>query len=235
MRCLTFLAHAPFAACGDQAIGVRRGTWLRPGHSAVLGLIAGALGIDRADEAAHAELRRDCGIALRVERCGPVVRDFHTAQMPARAKGTFVTRREELAAVGDNDPVVTERFYVQGLTCVVALWERGFARWSLEELAEAMREPRFTPYFGRLCCPFGLPLDPRIAESADPVAALAERAASDPGLALLGTPSTEAPVVTLDRADAVAFGLAVQRVELRRDEPQSRRRWQFNLREEAVL
>jgi hypothetical protein len=44
-----------------------------------------------------------------------------------------------------------------------------------------------------------------------------------------------APVTTLDAADARAFGLDYRRVEMRRDALASRRRWQFNLREEAVL
>jgi hypothetical protein len=36
-------------------------------------------------------------------------------------------------------------------------------------------------------------------------------------------------------ADARDFGLPIQRVEMRRDALASRRRWQFAVREEAVL
>jgi CRISPR system Cascade subunit CasD len=175
-------------------------------------------------------------MALRVEHCGPSLRDYHTAQMPARRKGAhYATRRHELLSVGNNDPVVTERFYLQDVVVFTGLWERGFVRWTLDEIADAMRTPHWTPYFGRRSCPFGLPLDPQIVEAEDPVAALAERAATDRGLALLGrTPSDDA-VVTLDRADAQFFNLDHQRIEMRRDALASRKRWQFNLREEAVL
>jgi CRISPR system Cascade subunit CasD len=236
VQILTFLLHAPLAACGDQAMSNRRGTWLRPGRSAVMGLVAGALGIDRKDEQAHTELHRDYGLALRVEQCGPLLRDFHTAQMPARKKGVhYATRREELRAVGDNDPVVTERFYIQELTCVVALWPRGLARWTLEEIAEAMLTPRWAPYLGRLCCALALPLDPQIVEAVDPAVALADRTEHDRGLALLGLQVAENPVVTLDAADAREFGLPYRRVEMRRDALISRQRWQFGLREEAIL
>jgi len=36
-------------------------------------------------------------------------------------------------------------------------------------------------------------------------------------------------------ADAPDFGLLIQRIEMRRDALTSRRRWQFALREEALL
>jgi CRISPR system Cascade subunit CasD len=236
VRCLTSVLAAPLAACGDQSVAEIRGTWSWPGHSAVFGLIAACLGIDRADEGMHTELQRDYGVALRVECCGPVLRDYHTAQMPARQKGVrYATRRQELLNIDGNDPVVTERFYLQDVVVFTALWERGFVQRSLEEIAEAMRAPSWIPYFGRRCCPFALPLDPQIVEAENPVAALSERAASDRGLALLGRTPNDTAVVTLDAADARHFGLNYQRVELRRDALASRRRWQFNLREEAVL
>ena len=44
-----------------------------------------------------------------------------------------------------------------------------------------------------------------------------------------------AAVVTMTAADARDFGLPIQRVEMRRDALASRRRWQFAVREEAVL
>jgi CRISPR system Cascade subunit CasD len=36
-------------------------------------------------------------------------------------------------------------------------------------------------------------------------------------------------------ADAVPDEAAARRIELRRDQPRSRRRWQFDLRREAIL
>ena len=41
---LTFALAAPLAAMGEIAVGERRGSWDRPGRSAVLGLIAAVLG-----------------------------------------------------------------------------------------------------------------------------------------------------------------------------------------------
>jgi hypothetical protein len=80
-----------------------------------------------------------------------------------------------------------------------------------------------------------LPLAPEIEPASDPVAALAARAERDRGLQLLRMRLATHPVITVDAADARQFDLPHRRVELRRDSLASRQRWQFNLREEAVL
>lgn len=233
---LTCVLAAPLGAMGALAVGERRGTWDRPGRSAVLGLVAACLGLERTDEAAHQALEVGYGMALRVEHLGPVLADYHTAQVPPQRRGRlFRTRREELAAA-DLGTILSRRDYHTDVVVLVALWPRGAApRWSLEAIAAAMQEPLFAPYLGRRACPLMLPLSPEIAPAADPEAALAARAASDRSWQLLPLRPTTNPVVTLDAADARQWGLSYQRVELRRDALASRQRWQFNLREEAVL
>jgi CRISPR system Cascade subunit CasD len=42
-------------------------------------------------------------------------------------------------------------------------------------------------------------------------------------------------VIVLDAADVDPNDPRLRRIEFRRDQPRSRRRWQFDLREEAVL
>ena len=233
---LTCVLAAPIGAMGALAVGERRGTWDRPGRSAVLGLVAACLGIEREDEDAHQALEAGYGMALRVERLGPVLADYHTAQVPPARRGrVFRTRREELAAP-DLGTILSRRDYHVDVVVFVALWPREAApRWSLKAIAEAMREPQFVPYLGRRACPLMLPLSPEIEAAADPAAALAARAERDRGLQLLSLRPAADPVVTLDAADARLFGLPYRRVELRRDALASRQRWQFNLREEAVL
>ena len=80
-----------------------------------------------------------------------------------------------------------------------------------------------------------LPLAPRRQEATDPVAALTARTADgpDPERQIYGL--SRAAVVTLTEADAREFELPVQHVEIRRDALVSRRRWQFGLREDAIL
>ncbi len=233
---LTFMLAAPIGAMGALAVGERRGTWDRPGRSAVLGLVAACLGLEREDEAAHQALEADYGMALRVERLAPVLADYHTAQVPPQRRGrVFRTRREELAAP-DLGTILSRRDYHTDVVVFVALWSRkALPRWSLETIGEAMQQPLFVPYLGRRACPLMLPLAPEIEPASDPVAALAARAERDRGLQLLWLRPVTDPVVTLDVADARQFDLPYRRVELRRDALASRQRWQFNLREEAVL
>ena len=145
-------------------------------------------------------------------------------------------------APGDLGTILSRRDYRVDLLAFTALWARGFeqaeARPRLDEIVVAMRSPHYVPYLGRKACPLMLPLDPQVVVAADPVAALSMRAARQAALGLLPATWTKAPsAVMLDAEAAAHFGLSeqVHRVELRRDRLASRRRWQFTLREEAVL
>ncbi|MGH7073105.1 MAG: type I-E CRISPR-associated protein Cas5/CasD [Stellaceae bacterium] len=232
---LTFALAAPLAAMGEIAVGEHRGSWDRPGRSAVLGLIAACLGIGRDDEAAHAALEVGYGLALRRQRLGPLLADYHTAQVPPVRRGRhFATRAEELAA-DDLETILSRRDYRADLLVLAALWPRPNARWPLDGIEAALRAPHYTPYFGRKSCPLMLPLSPRRDEATNPAAALALRAEEGPEperqLAIRADP----PLVTMTAADAREYGLQFDRVEIRRDAVRSRRRWQFALREDAVL
>jgi CRISPR system Cascade subunit CasD len=235
---LTFTLAAPIAAMGDLAVGERRGTWDRPARSALLGLIAGCLGIDRSEEDAHLALEAGLGLAVRVEAVGPTLADYHTAQVPSAKRGRrFATRAKELdLPASELNTILSRRDYRCDLVAFVAIWLRDRTLiWPLASIADALKQPAYTPYFGRKCCPLSLPMAPEPADADDPVAALAacaarERARGMLGLRLFGA---AAPVITLDKADADSH--KVSRVEMRRDRVLSRRRWQFNLREEAVL
>ncbi|MGH7046609.1 MAG: type I-E CRISPR-associated protein Cas5/CasD [Stellaceae bacterium] len=233
---LTFALAAPLAAMGALAVGERRGTWDRPARSAVLGLIAGCLGLTRDEEAGHLALEAGYGLALRRQSLGPLLADYHTAQVPPRRRGRrFATRAEELAAT-PLETILSRRDYHTDTAVLAALWARGAGRWPLEEIAEHLVSPHFAPYFGRKSCPLMLPLAPRLHSAPHPVAALSERAEHGPEPERQMLRQTRAaPVVTMTRSDALFFGLEFDRVEIRRDAIASRRRWQFALREDAVL
>ena len=118
----------------------------------MLGLVAGCLGLTRSEEAAQTELAEGLGLGLRREGvAGPLLTDYHTAQTQASRKGRrFATRREELRAL-DPETVLSRRDYRSDCAFTRALWRRPAAalRWSLDDLAAAMRAPRFIPYFGQ--------------------------------------------------------------------------------------
>jgi CRISPR system Cascade subunit CasD len=245
-RYLTFALVAPLAAFGSIAVGERRSGWDRPARSAVLGLVGACLGLDREDDAAQAALAEGYGLALLCHAPGRLLADYHTTQVPSAQRGRrFATRAEELAAPGLST-ILSRRDYRSGAWHLGALWARGEAvRWPLEALADAMERPGFVPYLGRKSCPLGLPLAPCIAEAADPPTALLARRSEGPEAKLehpkgrpLHAALADAPgetIVVLDAADADRHDRRLRRIELRRDQPRSRRRWQFDLREEAVL
>ena len=245
-RYLTFALVAPLAAFGSIAVGERRSGWDRPARSAVLGLVGACLGLDRADDAAQVALAEGYGLALLCHAPGRLLADYHTTQVPSAQRGKhFATRASELAVPGLNT-ILSRRDYRSGAWHIGALWQRSqAARWPLAALAEAMEEPGFVPYLGRKSCPLGLPLAPNIADAADAPAALLARHGDGPEgkiqhpkhgtlrAALADIPAEM--VIVLDAADMDLNDPRLRRIELRRDQPRSRRRWQFDLREEAVL
>lgn len=235
---LTFALYAPIASFGAPAVGERRGSFERPTRSQVLGLIGACLGLDRADDDGQAALAAGYGLAIRAEAPGRLLPDYHTAQMPPTRRGRrFSTRAAELAA-DDLATVLSRRDYRSDAWHLAAIWIEDDARWSLAELAAAMRRPVFTLSLGRKSCPLGLPLAPALVEAGDPVAALGMRAADGPERAfrtsLLRSDPPSGVVVAMDE-NQWSGGHSVLRTEMRRDAPLSRRRWQFALRREIVV
>src|ERR1700730_10461953 len=244
-RFLTLTFPAPLASFGSIAVGERRPSWDRPGKSAALGLIAGALGLDRSDEDAHRALAEEYLFAARSEDL-PVRAPFrltidpHPAQSPPRMRNRrFATRRDELA-VEDLGTILTRREYRADSCFTLALWPRGeIARWTLDEFQNALRRPIYVPYAGRKSCPFMLPMDPRIVEAADVFEAFARRDALIAADARISTflfrrgLEPRARTVALDAEARASSGPA--RIEKRRDALLDRGRWHFGLREEAVI
>ena len=232
---LAFTLHAPLAAFGGVAVGERRSTWDRPGRSAVLGMIAAALGIDRIDEVAHQALHSGYGLAVRTDATGRLLADYHTAQVPPAQRGRrHPTRAHELAAPGLST-ILTRREYRTDALHTVALWERELAPHSLMALQAALLRPAYVLYVGRKGCPLGLPLGPMLIEADGPETALQVRAsaATVPEQELRRSLHAITGAVAMDAA--AADPTRVLRVEQKRDALASRARWQFGLRAEAVL
>ena len=245
---LLFSLWAPLAAMGDVAVGERRTGLERPGKSAVLGLVAAALGIDRTEEAALRALHDGYGLAVRVDTPGTLVTDFHTAQVqPARRGRRWPTRRAELARPKPGEPeletVLSWREYRADARFTIALWPRRAAPRPLAELEQALRRPVHTLYLGRKACPLGAPPAPVIVEAPTLSEALAVHDRHcRPGIdTVLPRPqAVAAPAVYADiepEGEArleLGPGLTPHHRRMRRDDPISRRRWQFRLREEQV-
>ena len=232
---LTFALVAPLASFGAIAVGERRPTWDRPARSAVLGLVGACLGVEREDDAGQAALAGEFGVALLCHAPGRLLADYHTAQVPpARGKRRFATRAQELGAP-DQATILSRRDYRTGAWHLGALWTRAAApRWTLHAVADAMRTPGFVPYLGRKSCPLGLPLHPLLDDAPGPGTALARRHQAGPEAAFRWEVQAGQPVVARDHWDGVVDPAMALRTELRRDQPRSRRLWQFDLRPEVI-
>ena len=236
MQFLLFTLYAPMGSFGEIAVGERRMGWARPARSAVLGLVAGSLGIERADENAQRDLQAALFYAVRTDAVGRPFTDYHTAQTPVSRKGqTYATRRNELAAERLHT-VLSSREWRSDSYFTVCLWAREAAEVDLHELAGALRHPRFVPYLGRKAAVLGLPLNPCVVSADTLLQAFDKRVPRGEEKEVLdriGAASASPTTIACDH-DAHGVGANV-RIERRRDAVVNRERWQFADRLEAVI
>jgi CRISPR system Cascade subunit CasD len=246
---LVFTLAAPLASFGAVAVGERRPSWDRPSKSQIIGLVAAALGIERAQETRLAELTAGLGYAVRIDDPGRPAIDYHTAQAPkepslrrrAKEVGPARTRSDELAC-DDIKTILSRREFRTGSVHTAALWRMGEGVPSLAEMAQALTTPTFVPYAGRKAHALMLPMAPRLVQAATIEAAFdAYDQVLPEGIrdfvAGLGLhPNSQRQIY----CDALAIPQAeianrVSRLEERRDIPESRSKWRFGLRSEALL
>lgn len=166
---LLFRLYGPLAAWGESAVGEYRPSAVHPSRSAVLGLVAAALGLERDDEVSHTRLSQSVGMAVVVVQPGRLLRDFHTAQVPPARKGFRPSMRRMELAQDDLNTVLSTRDYRVDALYHVALWARSPKEgpaFTLESLKNALECPHFVPYLGRRSCVLSLPMAPRLLEAA---------------------------------------------------------------------
>lgn len=226
---LMFRLYGPLSSWGDIAVGEVRPSFERPSKSAVLGLAAAALGLRRDNEEDQRRLADDYGYAVEVQSFGQPLRDYHTVQRPPQRKGAvYASRRQELRAVPKEDLATTlsYRDYWQDACYVACIWTKNDAPiYALTEIAAALRHPHFVLYLGRKSCPPALPLQPQIVTAASVAAAFAG--------AVFHHDKILANVAGGERVRYSDESLGDSAMKLvRRDQPDSRRRWQFAERDE---
>jgi CRISPR system Cascade subunit CasD len=160
---LLYQLFGPLASWGDIAVGEVRPSFDRPSKSAVLGLVAAALGYTRDQTAEHQALASNLRFAVRLEHAGTYLHDYHTVQSP-EGKQPARTRRDEVV-FQETGTVLTYRDYYADMLALVCLWKSGDDGPSLECIAHHLRQPKFTLYLGRKSCPPALPLAPQVVEA----------------------------------------------------------------------
>lgn len=238
MRYLAFTLYGPLASWGDVAVGEVRPTLNYPGRSAIVGLLAAALGVKRDDERVVAAMRDGIGVGVAVYDEGNFLGDYHTIQVPhasALRERPSRTRADELAVPRDElETIVSRRDYRQDALGVVYVWlKNDDVRWTLEDLRAALIKPRFVLYLGRKSCPPAVPLAPEIIEADDIRAAIDSSAKRVSELSVqLGRKALILRRVAWE--DGAMAGFAPTFSVSRKDEIHSRHGWQFGDRVEHV-
>lgn len=230
---LVFRLYGPLSAWGDVAVGEMRPAQLHPGRSALLGLVAAALGVRRDQEVRLQDLARNLRFAVRIGAAGTALRDYHTAQvLPANRLGVAATRADELRGPrNDLSTILSWRDYRCDAAYTVVVWTVPESAERLDSIAAALDRPIFALYLGRRACPPALPLAPRRVEATS--IAEAFHAYADPGRPMVTALFERAEGRTIYwEAGDVPAGMDVEQRFTRRDEPLSRARWQFTAREE---
>ena len=230
---LTFRLYGPMASWGQAAVGGERPTGMQPTRSAVLGLLAAALGIKRDNEIALQALQ--IGVRIAIKQCVPssLLRDYHTTQVPSQSKKiVHRTRKSELSEHKLNTILSSRDYRCDGLWVIgVALTEK--ASHTLEQIREALLKPVFSLYLGRKSCPLAVPLAPKlIDEAVDCFEAL------DNSFPPLTRSDAEDALWLANNGEATYFweseeGIITDTTVVTThpwDEPVSRRRWQFRQR-----
>lgn len=232
---LLFRLYGPMCAWGDIAVGEQRPSAGHPSKSAVLGLLAAALGVRRDEEDRQKSLADAYAMAVRVDASGELLRDYHTAQVPPERRGVrYYTRQDELRSDKLNT-ILSQRDYRMDASYSVAVWAKNDSPpWALSDVQSALQRPHFSLYLGRKSCPLSLPLQARVINAGTLKAAFDGFPHEDEFLS--GLPSDTFggyywEALTLDEAGFSRDG--VHMTYNRRDHALSRKRWQFAVREES--
>ncbi len=230
---LVFRLYGPMASWGDVAVGTYRPTFDHPSKSAVMGLLAAAIGIRRDEDVKLRKLTESYDFAVRVDASGMMLRDYHTSQVPSSGSGRnkkyFATRKDELAASQkDMKTILSMRDYYCDAAYSVCLWSKSDdVPYSLENLAQKLKEPEFVLYLGRKSCPLAMPVDAKVVSGVN---------IQD----VFGTMKIDTLLGNLQKDDSMRLyweggqnaGVPAMHTITRRDDPLSRRRWQFADRNE---
>jgi len=229
---LLFQLYGPMAAWGEVAVGEQRSTASHPSRSAILGLLAAAKGIRRAEESVHHKMNAGYGFGVRVDAPGEILRDYHTTQVPpAKGKAQFFTRRDELRNAELNTILSTRDYRTDG-RYTVAVWQQtDAAPFTLEELSGALQTPRLQLYLGRKSCPLSVPVYPQLLAADSLKSAFSGVIFPDDELLSHIELSKQAGYYWEELNDADA-GMSASMVTRRRDRVLSRKRWQFAERDE---
>jgi CRISPR system Cascade subunit CasD len=250
MRFLLFQIYAPLVSWGEIAVGGERQSSRYPSKSAIIGLVAAALGVKREEEDRLDSLAANMGVAVQLYSGGSVLKDFHTVQVPKKeSKVVYHTRRAALSAAKEKiGTILSHREYRCDALSVVAIYfKEEKTEFSIEQIEMALHKPYFHLYLGRKSCVPSLPLAPMIVDKSNLKEAFTCFEVKFPSPVNEDSPEwlqrffSDYPQKTLFESnisyfweDGVISGFRLLQSVERYDQPLSRKRWQFTSRKEYM-
>ncbi|PUA30071.1 MAG: type I-E CRISPR-associated protein Cas5/CasD [Cellvibrio sp. 79] len=249
MEFLVFRLYGPMASWGEIAVGEARHSAIYPSKSAIIGLLAAALGIRREQEELQKKLTAGYWQAIKLLKAGQVLKDYHTAQAPdSVGRFRYRTRRDELIHGKERlGTVLSSREYRTDAQAIVAIKALDAAPYELKSLQQALQLPKFHLYLGRKSCPLAAPLDVQLITADNFRMALDAYVLKD---LLIDASEWQSDARWLPKDKLIHYywegdlqGFSIEDAEFnfqqvqklsRYDMPSSRRRWQFSPRSEYL-
>lgn len=156
MKLLILRLEGVLQSWGERSHWDHRDTAALPTKSGIVGLLGCAMGLPRSD-ARLAAMGRELALAVRADRPGSAMTDFHTVQS---RRGKFLNAEGKPR----GDTILTPRGYLED-ACFTAFLSGPDEL--LEACAEALRHPIWVPCLGRRSCPPTRPLLPLLRDDFD--------------------------------------------------------------------
>ena len=163
MTLIRFVLSGPLQSWGDDARWDHRTTASMPTKSAVVGLLGSALGYSRGDPRLN-ELNDRLYVAVRADRSGTVMTDFHTVQ-----GNDGVILNAEGKPRGGGNVIITPKSYLQDAWFTVFVWGN---MEKLDLCFQGMLHPKWSAYLGRKSCVPAIPIKPEWVEAESAYAAV---------------------------------------------------------------
>lgn len=159
MHALVLRLDAPLMSFGSVRVDHHNKTDELPYRSMLCGLIANALGMDRADDDHHERLQRRIRYATRRDRAGELLVDYQTVDLgaPAMSSDCAWTTRGQLEPrkggdAADGTHIRLRHYLADAIVTVVLALEPAAEAPTLDELEAALRRPARPLFLGRRCC-----------------------------------------------------------------------------------
>ncbi|GBF50735.1 CRISPR-associated protein Cas5/CasD [Leptospira ryugenii] len=233
---LVFRLYGPIASWGEIAVGENRHSFSYPSKSAIMGLLASALGYKREEEEKHILLTQSLSFGVKVYSPGILLRDYHTVQVPpSKGKIIYSTRKDELREKLELNTILSSRDYRMDAMYDVCIRKKK-QEIDLVEIQKKLNEPIFSLFLGRKSCVLSSPVFASLVNANDLFLAfskyeqnLKERFKKENINYFFENEKLKSNFIEYiweDEGDENAD------IRTRRDEVLSRKRWQFSERKE---